>query len=272
MRKGVMMTAADFSLTVLGSRGSMAFCGEGCAHFGGDSSCYMVRAGEETVFLDAGTGLSAAPADYPKSPAILLSHLHLDHLIGLGVFPGLSSTYTHTRVYVPFCADRRAAEECLGRVFAPPFWPLRLTEYASRPELLPLPDSFSTGELSIDAIPGNHPGGCMVFRLRYRGKTIIYATDYEYEAQSFVRLVDFSKNADLLLFDAQYTEDELITKAGFGHASAALGMKLMALSGAKRLLLIHHDPHSHDPILDAREKLLAKVNISYARTGQCFYL
>ena len=267
-----MMMVSDYSLTVLGSRGSMAFCGQECAHYGGDSSCYMVRAGEETVFLDAGTGLSAAPADYPKSPLILLSHLHLDHLIGLGVFPGLSDTHTRTRVYVPFCTGRREAEACLGRVFAPPFWPLRLTEYASRPELLPLPDSFSTGELGIDAIPGNHPGGCMIFRLRYRGKTIIYATDYEYEAKSFARLVDFSKNADLLLFDAQYTENELMEKAGFGHASAALGMKLMVRSGAKRLLLIHHDPQSHDPILTAREKLLARANISYAKTGQCLYL
>lgn len=267
-----MMTASDFSLTVLGSRGSMAFCGDRCAQYGGDSSCYMVRAGEETVFLDAGTGLSAAPEDYPKSPAILLSHLHLDHLIGLGVFPGLVNIQSHTRVYVPFCADRQAAEETLGRIFAPPFWPLRLTEYAGRPEILPLPDSFSMGGLSIDAIPGNHPGGCMVFRLRYGRKTIVYATDYEYETQSFEQLAAFSREADLLLFDAQYTEDELATKAGFGHASAGLGMELMAMSGVKRLLLIHHDPKSHDPILTAREKKLAWANITYARTGQCIYL
>ena len=97
----------------------MAFCGRECMRYGGDSSCYMVRAGEETLFLDAGSGLSAAPADYPKPPVILLSHLHLDHLIGLGVFPGLSDTHIRTRVYVPFCADRREAEACLSRVFAP---------------------------------------------------------------------------------------------------------------------------------------------------------
>lgn len=266
------MTVSDFSLTVLGSRGSMAFCGDECARYGGDSSCYMVRAGEETVFLDAGTGLSAAPTDYPKSPIILLSHLHLDHLIGLGVFPGLSNSHVHTKVYVPFCTDRSEAEEILGRVFAPPFWPLRLTEYASRPELLPLPESFSLGKLGIDCIPGNHPGGCMAFRLCYKGRTIVYITDYEYEAQSFARLITFSKKADLLLFDAQYTENELTSKSGFGHSSAGMGIKFMAMSGAKKLLLIHHDPHSHDPILTMREKKLAKDNISYARTGQRIYL
>lgn len=268
----MIKTASDFSLTVLGSRGSMAFCGNDCARFGGDSSCYMVRAGEETVFLDAGTGLSAAPEDYPRSPAILLSHLHLDHLIGLGVFPGLNNPHIHTRIYVPFCADRQAAEECMSRVFAPPFWPLRLTEYASRPEVLSLPDNISLGELGIEAIPGNHPGGCMAFRLRYQGKAIVYITDYEYEEKSFARLIVFSKDADLLLFDAQYTEDELKIKAGFGHASVGMGMKLMAMSGAKRMLLIHHDPKSFDPILDAREKNLARVNIFYARTGQCIEL
>ena len=76
------MAFPDFSLTVLGSRGSMAFGGEQCSRYGGDSSCYMVRAGEETVFLDGGTGICAAPSSYPKDPVVLLTHLHLDHIVG----------------------------------------------------------------------------------------------------------------------------------------------------------------------------------------------
>lgn len=266
------MGSSDFTLTVLGARGSMAFCGPDCAVYGGDSSCYMVRAGEETVYLDAGTGLAAAPASTPRPPVVLLSHLHLDHVVGLGMFPALSNVRQRTRVYVPFCADRQAAEESLGRLFSPPFWPLRLTQYASRPELLPLPDRLEIGELTVEAIPGNHPGGCMVFRLTYHGRAIIYATDYEYEPASFERLAAFCQGADLLLFDAQYTEAECAAKTGFGHASAERGLELMEKSGAKRLLLIHHDPQGRDHILAARERALAHGRVSYARTGQLIEL
>lgn len=78
----------SFQMTVLGSRGSMAACRDDCSMYGGDTSCYMVRAGNETIFLDGGSGLASAPAVYPKAPVILLSHLHLDHIMGLGMFTG----------------------------------------------------------------------------------------------------------------------------------------------------------------------------------------
>ena len=266
------MKASDFSLTVLGSRGSMAFCGSLTSRYGGDSSCYMVRAGEETIFLDAGTGIAAAPADCPRPPVVLLSHLHLDHIVGLGVFPCLLHKGWHTRIFVPFCADRQSAEAALEYVFSPPYWPLRLTEYAGHPRLLPLPDRLTLGEVSVDAIPGNHPGGCMVYRLTYHGKTIVYATDYEYEPKSFERLIAFSRDVDLLLFDSQYTEPELLKKAGFGHASAEKGLELMRCSGAKRLLLIHHDPQSLDHILALRERAFTGKKVELARTGQCIEL
>jgi phosphoribosyl 1,2-cyclic phosphodiesterase len=262
------MAFSDFSLTVLGSRGSMAFGGEHCSRYGGDSSCYMVRAGEETVFLDGGTGICAAPSSYPKDPVVLLTHLHLDHIVGLGMFPALSNRELRVKIYVPFCRTREEAEGSLGRIYAPPFWPVRLTEYTSSPELLPLPDQLTLGALQIDAIPGNHPGGCMVFRLRYEGKSIVYVTDYEYEESSFERLVRFSEGADLLLFDAQYSDAELPAKHGFGHASAGQGIELMARSDAKRLLLIHHDPQSFDRVLAQRETLLTQEKVEYARTGQ----
>ena len=262
------MVSSEFSLSVLGARGSMAFGGEQCSRYGGDSSCYMVRAGEETVFLDAGTGISAAPSSFPTPPVVLLTHLHLDHIVGLGMFPALHNRQQRVKIYVPFCRTQQEAEESLGRIYKPPFWPVRLTDYASRPELLALPDELTLGGLRIDAIPGNHPGGCMVFRLRYREKSIVYVTDYEYEESSFARLAIFAGGADLLLFDAQYTDAELPAKRGFGHASAGQGIILMERSGAKRLLLIHHDPQSFDCILARRETLLTHERVEYARTGQ----
>ena len=129
------MSGSAFQLTVLGARGSMAGDREDCAIFGGDTSCYQLEAGDETFFLDAGTGLLRAPAYYPKPPVILLSHLHLDHLAGLGMFPGISNPHQRPRVYVPFCQTKEAAVQTMDRLFSPPFWPLRLQECESAPEL-----------------------------------------------------------------------------------------------------------------------------------------
>lgn len=261
----------DFQLTVLGSRGSMATDRRDCAVFGGDSSCYMVRAGDETVFLDAGSGLVTAPACYPKAPVILLSHLHLDHVIGLGMFPGFGVAGQKARVYVPFCEDDAAAAAQIARVYSPPFWPLELSRLKGEPELLALPPVLKIGEITVESMEGNHPNGAMVFRLHYDGRSIVYATDYETEARSFARLVAFAKGADLVLFDAQFTEEESERFRGFGHSTALAGLRLKQFSGAKRLLLIHHAPASTDKILLERERIL-EGGISYAREGECISL
>lgn len=261
------MSRNDFTLSVLGSRGSMSHADPALALYGGDSSCYLVRAGEESVFLDAGSGMLHAPARYPRTPAVLLSHLHLDHLIGLGMFPGLMVRGQGLRILVPFCSDREAAERSLERVYAPPFWPIRLSQGECGVELLPLAERFAVGELAVETMVGNHPGGGMLFKLSYRGRSLIYATDYEHEERTFEALTDFARGADLLLYDAQYTESEYPAFRGFGHSTAEKGLELFARCGAGQMLLVHHSPGCTDEVLLAREKLLPP-RVSYARQGQ----
>ena len=261
----------SFQLSVLGPRGSMATCRRDCALFGGDSSCYMIRAGDETIFLDAGSGLVAAPARYPKPPVILLSHLHLDHVIGLGMFPGFGEAGQRARVYLPFCEDAAEAAGLMARVYSPPFWPVELGRLKGEPEILPLPPVLRIGEVLAESMEGNHPNGAAVIRLRFDGRSIVYATDYEAEEDSFSRLCAFARDADLVLFDAQFTEEESQSRRGFGHSTAQAGMELMRRSGAGRLLLIHHAPTSTDEILLEREQALAE-GVSYAREGECISL
>lgn len=261
------MSDSIFELTVLGAQGSMASARPDQILFGGDSSCYMLRAGEETLFLDAGSGMLRAPAQYSRAPIVLLSHLHLDHLIGLGMFPGLSRRGQGLEVYVPFCRSREEAEACLGRIYAPPFWPLTLPQSECGAKLLPLPESLLRGELRVDSIAGNHPGGCRIFRVSYRGRSLVYATDFEHEERSFECLAAFAQGTDLLLYDAQYTAEEYPARRGFGHSTAEKGLELMARCGAKRLLLIHHAPWSTDEELEERERRLPE-GAAFAREGQ----
>ena len=266
------MKPSDFQLTVLGARGSMASARPELACFGGDSPCYMLRAGETTLFLDAGSGMLRAPAAYPGEVMILLSHLHLDHVIGLGMFPAISNPAQRLRIYVPFCRTPEEAEERMNRLYSPPFWPLKLSAFESRPELLPAPERLRVGELSIETTVGNHPNGCLVYRIEYRGRSLVYATDYEYEKTSFDRLAAFSHGADLLLYDGQYTEEEYPARRGFGHSTPQKGLELLNRSRAKRLLLVHHDPRSTDEMLLEREKELPDGLAAYARQGQVISL
>jgi ribonuclease BN (tRNA processing enzyme) len=92
---------AGMRLTVLGATGSMAVSRKGRESYGGATSCYMVQAGEDCVFLDAGSGLLAAPSKFPKPPLILISHLHLDHMLGLGMYSRLLLKGEKTRLCMP---------------------------------------------------------------------------------------------------------------------------------------------------------------------------
>lgn len=265
------MENTSLRLTVLGARGSMAVSGEGFNRFGGATSCYLVQCGEDSLFLDAGSGLVQAPTDFPHPPAILLSHLHLDHLMGLGMYPRLSAAGRQTDIYLPVQSGEDPAT-VLDRVFSPPFWSLRLNDYAGTLFFHPLIFPLHFGEMTVEGIPGNHPGGSAVMRVSARGKSLVYATDYEYSEASFSSLARFAEKTDLLLFDAQYTEEELCSRRGFGHSSASLGIRLANRCGARRLLLVHHSPHAEDGTLISRQKEMNQDHVHYAETGEIIQL
>ncbi len=255
---------SGFQLTVLGTRGSIPVTGRDKMRFGGATSCYMVQAGEQTIFLDGGSGLVDAPLDFDVPPAILLSHLHLDHVLGLGMYRRLSQKDCRTDLYVP----AGAGENALDSLYAPPFWPLKLTGYAGDVRIHTMPASLRIGDVRVDTIPGDHPGGCLVMKLSFEGKTLVYATDQEPSETSFGTLAAFAKDADLLMFDGQFTEEEAEVRKGFGHSSPSKGIELMDACGAKQLLLIHHDPARTDAALEEMERRTGRSNVRFARAGE----
>jgi len=262
------MNDSGMRLTVLGARGSIPVSGPQFALFGGSTSCYMVEAGGETIFLDAGTGLLSAPVNFSRPPVILLSHLHLDHVLGLGMYPRLLQAGAETRLMLP-AADAQEARDTLARVFGPPYWPLTLTEYRGNVDIAPLTPHFTVGAVEVDCLEGRHPGGCTVFRLRCGDESLVCATDYEPDDISFAALSDFCAGAGLILYDAQYTAEEYGSRAGFGHSTAEKGLELLEKSGAAQLLLVHHSPDARDEELLRRERAL---QVHYAREGEVFTL
>lgn len=252
-------------LTVLGTRGSISTSGPQYAAYGGATSCYLVEAGGERIFLDAGTGLAMAPDLAADTVTILVSHLHLDHIGGLAMYSRLSTPGTLTRLILP-TQTAEEGRQVLDALFAPPLWPLRLGQLEGKlaVEALPADGTLTLGSVSVSSVEGNHPGGCKAFRVEHDGKSVTYVTDYEREDASFARLVVLAEGTDLLLVDGQYTDDELAAHTGFGHATPSVGLDLMRQSGAKRLLVIHHDPRSTDKTLRARERALGNPVVRFA--------
>ena len=265
------MNSTGFQLTVFGARGSMTVCRKDTIVFGGDTSCYLVQAGEESIFLDAGSGLIAAPVSFPRTPVILLSHLHLDHVLGLGMYPRMAMKGMKTALYLP-AASSEEAVSVLDSLYTPPFWPLHLSDYAGDLQVEPLRFPLTIGEVLVEGMAGNHPGDCAVMRLHYRGKSLVYVTDYEYEEASFQRLAAFARDTDLLLYDGQYDAKTYEQRKGFGHSTPDRGLELMGLCGAKRLLLIHHDPLSSDDELQKREYAINRTDVRFARVGDIIEL
>ncbi len=235
--------------------------------FGGDTSCYLVQAGTDSIFLDAGSGMIAAPAELPGKPCILLSHLHLDHLIGLGMYPRFSEKGKQTAIYLP-AESAEQAHKLLNEIYAPPWWPLTLENYTGDLEIDRLHFPMQLGKIRVDGIPGNHPGGSMIFRLVCGDRMLVYATDFEHGPESTERLRCFARGASLLLYDGQYTPEEYEKKKGFGHSTAEEGIALKDSCGAEKLLLIHHSPTASDDRLQAREDRIGRSDVLFAREGE----
>lgn len=252
-------------LTVLGTRGSVPVEGENFARYGGATSCYKVQAGNEEIYLDAGSGIvNSLPAPNSRI-TILLTHMHLDHLIGLPFFIALTEKDRPIDIYAAE-RDGLAPKEALDRVIANPFWPCKIEGYPAAVKFHLLPERFKIGDVSIDTLEGSHPKGSTIYRLTYRGKSIVHATDFEHNPTACAALTNFAKGCDLLLYDAQYTADEYERYRGYGHSTPQEGIKVAAVAGVKKLLFVHHAPLRNDAALAALEQEFG----AFAKVGDEF--
>ena len=256
---------------VLGTRGSVPVSGADYAVFGGSTSCYLVEAGDERIILDAGSGLVHAPKLDTHDLVILLSHSHMDHLMGLGLYARMSLPGATTRLLLP-ARDDRAAQEVIERMYSPPLWPLGLTDYCGDLRIGAMPQFLRIGKVTIQAEQGSHPGGCVLLKVCFAGKALVYATDFEHGEEASSRLAEFCRGADALLYDGQYSDEEYESHRGFGHSTPSEGVSIMERAGIKRLVIVHHDPQSTDSVLIARERALGRCDVHFAREGEVIEL
>ena len=244
-----------------GARGTFPCPGENFQRFGGDTSCVEVIAGEERIIWDAGTGLRAL-GDHLHSVGVLrtqllLSHAHIDHLVGFPFF--LPSYFEGNRMDVraahlkPFGGLKEVLTQCMKE----PTFPVLL---ASLKADLHFHD-FDIGEtlilgpdLTANTAMLNHPNGATGYRLNHAGKAVCYVTDTEHEPgkpdENILALID---DADLLIYDCTYTDKEFAAHRGWGHSTWEEGIRLCQQARVKRLAIFHHDPGHDDAFMDQIE-------------------
>ena len=243
-----------------GVRGSIASPGPETASVGGNTSCVEVMCGEQRIVLDAGTGLRAlgnalVATREPQSLALLLSHFHWDHIQGLPFF--VPAYMPQTKLTIVGASDgRHSLRDKLSRQMTEPHFPVQLDDLSAQltyREARPM-QSFELGDVHVKVARLNHPGGVFAYRLDHEGTSIVYATDTEHYACVDPALKNLAQGADVLIYDAQYTEEEYQSKVGWGHSTYVAGAEVAKAAGVKRLVLFHHDPQRTDEGVVAIEK------------------
>lgn len=249
---------------IWGCRGSLAAPGPETVKYGGNTPCVEVDLDDGTlIVLDAGTGIRPLGVDLekrkPKVIHLLLSHLHMDHLQGLGFFYPLRDPDIEMHVWGP-TSSLLSLEQLIERYLSPPLFPIQLGDLASSVIYHDNPDGeWEIGAARIMAQPVTHQGPTVGYRIRENGKTLVYIPDHEpgrgvdllSRSPEWISGFGLAQQADVLLHDAQYTEEEYVERMGWGHSSITHAVMFAKISGVQKLVLFHHDPLHSDRQLES---------------------
>lgn len=251
--------ANSLTVSFRGVRGSTPSPGDATARYGGNTSCVEVRAGNQVLVLDAGTGIRGLGIDLLKefktSPievALLISHTHWDHIQGLPFFAPAYSAESKIRVLAARGAGA-GLTRALRNQMDPIYFPVnfdRLPGLIAVEELAS--DDVTLGPFRVRVTALNHPGGCAGFRIEANGRSIAYLPDHEPFENNTANdaLVEFVRDVDLLILDTQYTEAEFRLHRGWGHGCLTNSVALAINARVRQLAFFHHDPGHDDEQID----------------------
>lgn len=261
--------------TIWGCRGSLATPGPATVGYGGNTSSVELRtAAGGLVVLDAGTGIRPLGLTLAAEPIaeihLLLTHLHLDHVEGLGFFAPLFDPGCRVTIRGPR-PEAGSLRDQLTAYLSPPFFPVPFDELPSRIEILEIwDDRWTIDGLSVVSAPVRHRGRTVGYRIEEGGRALGFIPDNEpgLDAESGRAL---AAGVDLLLHDAQYTAEEYATRVGWGHTSLPDLAAFVDAAGPRRTLMFHHDPSHSDAVLEEMERrvreLAGRDDIELAREG-----
>ena len=304
---------SEFKIKFRGVRGSYPVANERFLKYGGNTSCVEINVGGHLIILDAGTGLielgnelmmrhiesgSTISERTPVQASILISHIHQDHIQGLNFFKPINVFTTQFSIFGYSGFDSNLDETLSELIYGKSF-PINLyditADYSitdiSESEIIILEQNSTTPILKRiskpdDVIPkkdeviisflksNSHPNfGVMCFKISYKNKSIVYATDMECYCGGAKKLELFAKDTDLLIHDSQYTTEDYLSpvfpKQGFGHSTFDMAYDVAKSANAKSLAFFHFDPSYNDEKLTFIEKIFKnkKINNFLAKEG-----
>lgn len=248
-------------ITLSGTRGSVGRAGPETAGYGGDTSCVLVTADDGSMLvLDAGSGIGRLNSMFDPPPEridILLTHLHMDHIQGLGFFRPIFEPSVHTHIWGPASSTRDLGER-LGRYLSPPLFPVRLRDLEALHTIDLMPGETEIGPFRVTADFVIHPGPTLGYRIEADGRSVAYVPDHEPALGSAVfpkppewtSGYDLCLGVDVLVHDFQYTAEEYQIRQGWGHSSIPQALAFATQVKTDRLVTFHHDPDHDDAMLD----------------------
>ena len=273
-----------------GTRGSLPTPGLDTSGYGGNTSCVAVHGDDGTLLvLDAGTGIRGLGMTVGAVSRIdiLLTHLHMDHIQGLGFFAPLYRPGLEVNIWGPV-STKLSLRTRLMRYLSPPLFPVRLSELPCALTLHEVPgEDMRIGEFHVEAALICHPGPTVGYRITdARGRVVTYLPDHEpaLGAGPFPSMPCewtsgglLASQSDLLIHDSQYTAHEYRDRIGWGHSSFAHVIEFGNLTGTRHLVPFHHDPGHSDADLDRlMEEAIAEVppkcRVTAGREGTVFQI
>ncbi len=247
----------SFSVKFWGVRGSIACPSPAHVRYGGNTSCLEVCAGSERIVLDAGTGIRPLGhqfvADDVRRAHILLSHTHWDHINGFPFFKPAFHPHREFRVMAGHLNEDGGVKAVFAGHMAHPTFPIPLETMSAKLEFVDFDagDTFEIGDdVRVVTARLNHPSGATGYRIEYQGSSLCYVTDTEHipgkPDQAVLRLIE---DADLVVYDCSYTDEEFPSRVGWGHSTWQEGVRLCLAAGAKSLAIFHHDPDHEDDFM-----------------------
>lgn len=283
----------EFKIKFWGVRGSYPTPGASTIKYGGNTACVQIIASGRVIILDAGTGIIPLGRELVKKAMqekrelellLLFSHLHNDHTQGFPFFVPAYLPKSKLHIYGPG-GTAETVKHVLEHNQSSETFPISLREMAATKYIQSLresqvivwdedgvrvaePNSKSSDEAVVIRIHKSyaHPGSVYIYRITYQNKSIVYATDTEGYVGTDRRLINFSRDADVLIHDAQYRDEHYFgslngfpVTQGYGHSTASMAGEVAASAETGQLILFHHDPSYSDEWVDLQESSAKKI-------------
>lgn len=271
-----------FEIKIWGCRGSIPVATPENIRFGGSTACVELSINGQTVIIDAGSGIrelgTQILARGTTQAHLLLSHGHYDHLMGLPFFSPVYDRGMKLDIWSGHTGGNPSTRDIIAGFMKEPYLPVTIDIMCANMSFHDIKAGavLDLGHgISAVSAPTNHPGGCLAWRVDCDGRSFVYLSDHEHGKVGIDKaLVSFSQGADLMVYDAMYTDAEYENRKGFGHSTWREACKVAKQASVKELLLFHHAPERTDRALETIEAQAHQLfpGASAARDGHIIRL